>query len=178
MALVNRLSMGILALAMLGAFVPPAVALSSGPPATAAKKAPCDPKCKKRRHADRRRATRFLAGTTISRTATFGPGEVLNARIDFCRDGTLAEQATTSNSLGSRTASWKANWRVESVSRHKSLRLAGIRESNVRDFASSTSDGSPGSPPPPPVFSFTITWSSPSPVTIDGFEYTHTAGIC
>jgi hypothetical protein len=178
MPLAHRVSVGILALAMLMASIPSAVALASDPLATAAKKAPCDRKCKKRRRADRRRATRFLAGTTISRTTTFGPGETFNARIDFCGDGTLAEQATTTNPGGSRKDSWKANWRVESLSRHKSLRIAGVRESNVRDFTSSTSDGSPGSAPPPAVFSFSITRSSPSPVTIDGFEYTHTAGVC
>jgi hypothetical protein len=138
-----------------------------------AAKGSCDAKCKKRRRAERRRATRFLAGTTVSRTINPDPSSTFSQSIDFCLDGTLSERAGTTTSTGSTGQSWKADWRVGSVTGHKAIRTADIVESNIRDYASPD-----GAPPPPAVFSFSVGWSAFSPVIINSFEWTHAAGVC
>jgi hypothetical protein len=138
-----------------------------------AAKGSCDPKCKKRRRAERRRATRFLAGTTVSRTINPDPSSTSSQSIDFCLDGTLSQRSGITTSSGSTGQSWKADWRVGSVSRHKAIRTVDIVESNIRDYASPN-----GAPPPPAVFSFAVGWSAFSPVTINSFEWTHAAGVC
>jgi hypothetical protein len=157
----------------LATFAPAGVAASPDHSHQAvAAKGSCDPKCRKRR-AERRRATRFLAGTTVSRTINPDPSSTFSQSIDFCLDGTLSQGAGTTTSSGSTGQSWKADWRVGSVSRHKAIRTADIVESNIRDYTSPN-----GAPPPPAVFSISVSWSAFSPVVINSFEWTHAAGVC